>query len=330
VRIDRFRPKSTRSAECLPLLAWPGVNASRLPNLFVLGAPKCGTTAFCNYLRQHPDIYVPPKELHYFGSDLTFRNKPRPTEDIFAERYSGAHDEAYRADCAIWYLFSRSAAGEIATASPEAKCIALLRKPSQMLYSLHSEFLYQGDEDITDFATALAAEEDRRRGLRIPATCDIPWALQYRQVARYAEQLSRYYEQFPKSQVHVVLYDDLVADTPGVYAAALRFLGLDESFRAELDVVNPNKIVRSPGVRQFLRSPPAPLRSIGRTLVRNQRTRSVIGNRLLEMNTVAAPRPPLDPTIGRMLDVAYADDVERLSRLLDRDLTAWLPSDPPD
>jgi hypothetical protein len=302
------------------------VNASKLPNLFILGAPKCGTTAFCNYLRQHPDIFVPPKELHYFGSDLTFRNKPRPTADTFSRRYSDAADQMYRSDCAIWYLFSQTAAGEIAAACPEAKCIALLRKPSQMLYSLHSEFLYQGDEDIADFGAALAAEDDRLLGNRIPPSCDIPWALQYRMVARYAEQLSRYYAVFPKDQVHVVLYDDLVADTPGVYAAALRFLDVDDSFRAELNVVNPNKVVRSPGVREFLRNPPAPFRSLARSLVRNQRARSLIGSRLLEMNTVSAQRPPLDPDIGRMLDVSYADDVEQLSQLIGRDLSAWLPT----
>ena len=302
------------------------MSSSKLPNLFVLGAPKCGTTAFCNYLRQHPDIFVPPKELHYFGSDLIFRNKARPSLEVLSERYAPAGDERLRCDSAIWYLYSQNAAAEIAAACPDAKCIALLRRPSEMLYSLHSEFLYQGDEDIEDFAEALSAEEERSRGLRIPPSCDIPWALQYRNVARYGEQLARYYEHFPKRQVHVVLYDDLVVDTAGVYADTLRFLGVDDSFRADFDVVNPNKVVRSPGLRQLLRHPPAPLRKLGHALVRDTRTRSLIGNRLWEMNTVVAPRPQLDPAVGHSLDVDYARDVEELSRVIERDLTSWLPA----
>jgi len=279
-------------------------------------------------LRQHPEFYVPPKELHYFGTDLEFRNKPRPTSQMLDERYSAARDQKYRCDCAIWYLYSQTAASEIAKVCPDAKCIALLRKPSQMVYSLHSEFLFQGDEDIADFGTALAAEDDRLHGKRIPPKCDIPWALQYRKVARYAEQLSRFYTVFPKSQMHVVLYDDLVADTPGVYGEVLRFLNVEESVPVELDIVNPNKVVRSPRARQFLRNPPKPLRTLGRSLVRNQRTRSAVGRRLVGMNTLAVQRPPLDPKIGHMLDLAYADDVERLSHLLGRDLSDWLPSPP--
>ena len=306
------------------LLASRNVSPWNRPNLYVLGAPKCGTTAFCNYLRQHPDIFVPPKELHYFGEDLAFRNKPRPTEEQFAQRYATAQGQAYRADCAIRYLFSHSAAREIRSACPDAKLIALLRKPSQMGIRLHSEFLYQGDEDIAEFASAIAAEGDRARGLRIPPSSTSPGRCS---IARSPGTASRspVTPLFPRDQVHVVLYDDLVADTPAAYVEALRFLGLDESFRAELDVVNPNKVVRSPGFRQLLREPPAPIRNVGRLVVRNQRTRSVIGKRLLDLNTVAAARTPLDPAMALELDQVYADDVERLSLLIYRDLTSWLP-----
>src|SRR5271157_2660061 len=106
-----------------------------LPNLFVLGAPKCGTTALCNYLRQHPDIYVPPKEMHFFGSDLSFLNKPRVTADVMRTTYEGSQGLRYRSDCAIWYLYSQTAAEEISQVSPDARCIALLRSPAEMVYS---------------------------------------------------------------------------------------------------------------------------------------------------------------------------------------------------
>ncbi len=298
----------------------------KVPNLYILGAPKCGTTALCTYLRQHPDVLMPPKEMHYFGSDLVFRNKPRPTRDQYLSRYESGGSERYRGDSAIWYLYSQSAAGEIFEASPDARCIALLRRPDDMVHALHSEFLYQGDEDIHDLGVALEAEEDRRGGERIPPTCDVPWALQYRHVARYADQLARYQSVFSPDQLHVVLFDDLAVDTSGVYKGILEFLGVDTSFAPEFAVVNTNKVARSPGFREFLRNPPTPVRRLGQTLVRDQRVRRALGRRLVSLNTDQVPREPLDPAVRSGLQTAYADQVARLATLIDRDLSGWTAS----
>jgi hypothetical protein len=305
-----------------------GVTVPNVPNLYILGAPKCGTTALCTYLRRHPEIFMPPKELHYFGSDLVFHNKPRPTLDQYLSRYVAAGDEPFRGDSAIWYLYSSTAAAEIAEARPDARCIALLRRPDDMVHALHSEFLYQGDEDIQDLGGALEAEEARRGGHRIPRGCDIPWALQYRQVARYAEQLARYQSLFPPDQLHVVLFDDLVADTPGVYRQILQFLGVDPTFEPEFEVVNSNKVVRSAGFREFLRNPPAPVRRLGQTLVRDQRVRRALGLRLVSLNTDRVARDPIDPNARAVLRGAYASQVARLAELIDRDLSTWLEPTP--
>jgi hypothetical protein len=294
-----------------------------VPNLYILGAPKCGTTALCTYLRRHPDIFMPPKEMHYFGSDLVFRNKPRITRQDYLSRYGPAGGERYRGDSAIWYLYSEHAAAEIAQARPDARCLALLRRPDDMIDSLHSEFLYQGDEDLPDLGAALEAEEDRRHGDRIPDGCDIPWALQYRQVARYADQVARYQSVFPRQQLHLVLYDDLEADTAGAYRGILQFLGVDDTFEPEFAVVNSNKTVRSPGFRQLLRHPPPPIRRLVRATVRDQGKRRSLGQRLVDLNTDVVPRARLDPSVRTILMAAYADQVARLAELIERDLSAW-------
>jgi hypothetical protein len=300
-----------------------GVTVPNIPNLYILGAPKCGTTALCTYLRRHPDIFMPPKEMHYFGSDLVFRNKPRITRQEYLSRYETAAGERYRGDSAIWYLYSERAAAEIAEARPDARCLALLRRPDDMVDSLHSEFLYQGDEDIPDLGAALDAEADRRHGDRIPETCDVPWALQYRQVARYADQVARYLSVFPREQLRVVLYDDLESDTAGAYRDILRFLGVEDTFQPEFAVVNSNKKVRSPGFRQALRHPPSPVRRLVRATVRDQRVRRALGQRLVDLNTDVVPRARLDPSVRALLMAAYADQVAGLAELIGRDLSAW-------
>jgi len=303
---------------------WPMTEPDvRMPNLFILGAPKCATSSLFQYLHQHPDIFMWRKETHYFGHDLVFKNKERMSLDRYLSLYDQTGSARYRGDCAIWYLFSESAAEEIAAASPDARCIVLLRDPADMLYSLHSEFVYQGDEDLVDFSDALRAEEDRRNGKRIPRSCPTPWALQYRQVARFSEQLARYRKLFDETRLHVIFYDDLKADTAGVYRDALRFLEIDDTFRPEFPVVNPNSVVRSGALRQFLRHPPKPLRAVSRLAVRNQTTRLAMGRRLLEMNTIHVSRPPLDPAIRRQLTAELAPDIAELGKQVGRDLSAW-------
>lgn len=301
-----------------------------MPNLFVLGAPRCGTTALFTYLGRHPAIYMPRKELHYFGSDLEFRNKGRITRERYLEYYDRAGSEQYRAESAIWYLYSKAAAREIAAASPEARCIVMLRNPPDMLYSLHSEFLYQGDENIKEFSGALAAEPDRLRGEKIPTRCDIPWALQYRRIARFGEQLARYYTVFGPERIHVILYEDLAADTDATYRGVLRFLGVAEDNEIELPVVNANKEVRSPRLRRFLRRPPGAVRRVGRFALRNQSVRRAVGRRLVDLNTVRVSRAPLDPLLRRELQTEFAPDIAQLASLIGRDLSAWTTPEPTD
>lgn len=298
----------------------------RMPNLFILGAPKCATSALFIYLAQHPDIFMGRKEMHYFGRDLVFANKERMTLEHYLSHYDEASTERYRGDGAIWYLFSKHAAEEIAAASPQARYLVLVRNPVDMLHSLHSEFPFQGAEDLTDFAEALGAEEDRRNGKRIPPSCNIPWALQYREVARVGEQLARYRAVLEAKRLHVVLYDDLAADTPGVYRDLLRFLEIDDTFQPEFPRVNPNTVVRSSRMRDFMRHPPKPVRALGRLAVRNQTTRWALGNRLVALNTVRTPRAPVDPALRRQLQADLAPDIAWLGEQIGRDLSSWTDS----
>ena len=295
-----------------------------MPNLFILGAPKCATSAMYFYLRQHPDIFMAQKEIHYFGDDLVFRHKGRISRQAFLEQYDGVAQQRYRGDSAIWYLYSETAASEIHSASPDARCIVMLRNPVDVVYALHSEFLYQGEEDLADFSAALEAEAERRLGKRIPASCNTPWALQYRRVARFGEQLARYLATFDPDQIHIVMYDDLATDTPRVYRDVLRFLEIDESFQPDFVVVNPNFVARSGALRQFLRHPPKPVRALARQALQSQATRSTIGRRLVRLNTVRVPRPPLDPAIRQMLQREFSPDTELLADQVGRDLSSWM------
>ena len=297
------------------------------PNLFVVGAPKSGTTALGRYLGDHPEVFVAAKELHYFGSDLDFRTRKgapwRIDGQAYAAWFAGHEGERYRADRSVFYLYSKLAAAEIHAHDPASRIIVMLRNPVDQMHAEHSEMLYQGEEDIADFAAALDAEPDRLEGRRIPAGSQHAFGLHYRAGARYAGQLERYFTVFGRDQVHVVLYDDLVRDAAAAYRGVLEFLGVDPGHRPEFAVVNANKAVRSTLVRRTLRTTSPRLRRTGRLLVPSGAARARLRRSLHGMNTAERPRPPLDPALRRSLEAEFAPEVRRLEAMLGRDLSAW-------
>jgi hypothetical protein len=106
----------------------------------------------------------------------------------------------------------------------------------------------------------------------------------------------------------------------------LEFLEVDPEVVPEFPVVNSNKIVRSPFLRQFLRHPPEPVRRIGRLVLRTQESRRSFGKRLVVANTTKKARPTLDPRLRARLREEFAPEVEHLAELIGRDLSRWTTS----
>ncbi|MFN0019003.1 MAG: sulfotransferase family protein [Pirellulaceae bacterium] len=293
------------------------------PSFFIVGAPKCGTTSLNDYLWQHPGIFIPArKELHYFGSDLRFLKSERPTREEYLAHFAAAQPGQVAGEASVWYLFSELAAKEIREFCPTAKIIIMLRNPADMMYSLHSQYLFESNEDLADFAEALAAEEDRSQGRRLPLGSNYREGLLYRRVASFAGQVRRYLDVFPREQIHIIDFDDFSRDTSRVYAEVLQFLGVDPSFRCEFEVRNPNKQVRSRFLHSFLNNPGQLAILLGRLIPQSLR-RSLI-SRVKKANSAAAPRPPLSPELRSQLNREFRSEVEELSKLVGKDFSKWL------
>src|SRR6185312_16840962 len=99
------------------------------PNFFIIGAPKCGTTALSEYLRRHPNIgFSEQKEPHYFNDDFSSRHIYSLDEYMkcFA---SNSADKVAIGEASVFYLSSRSAVRNILQHMPDAKFIVMLRDP---------------------------------------------------------------------------------------------------------------------------------------------------------------------------------------------------------
>jgi hypothetical protein len=295
----------------------------RRPDFFIVGAPKSGTTALYEYLRQHPQVFMAdPKEPNFFGADVERRRTPRIGLDEYLSYFAQAGDAKRVGEASVRYLHSRTAAQEIAEFAPRGQAIIMLRDPVEMMYSMHGELVFIGAEDITDFADALAAEDDRSRGRRIPGGANKPAALLYRDSARFADQVQRYFDALGRDQVLVLVYDDFRDDTLDTYRRVLQFLGVDPSFVPQMGIVNPSKQPRSRLLLRLISNPPSWLRRVlGAALPPRQRKR--LFRRALALNARTAPRRPMDPELRARLKAEFAPEVRRLGELIARDLTAW-------
>ena len=197
-----------------------------LPDFLILGAQKAGTTALYAYLRWHPHVTGPSfKEVSFFD-----RHYAR------GERWYRAHLPVRRralvGEASPSYLFHPLAPERVARMLPEARLIALLRNPVDRAFSHYQHEVALGREQLS-FEDALAREDERMQGelermLRDPAYFSHAWwNFTYASRGRYADQLERWFDAFPREQLLVLLSDDLAADTAGTYAGVLEFLGVD-------------------------------------------------------------------------------------------------------
>jgi Sulfotransferase family len=310
-------------------------SVGRMPDFFIVGHPKCGTTALYEMLRAHPQIYMPElKEPWYFADDLLPRFQPprsapplRTLDDYLAV-FAGARLDQRVGEASSAYLLSRTAAARIAAAAPDARIVAILREPASFLRSLHLQLLRTHVESKQDLAKALALEPARRAGRKIPRRSHRPQLLRYSDHVRYVEQLRRYRDAFGPEQLLVLIYDDFRADNDATVRRVRGFLGVDDGI--PLDAVTANTTstrMRSQQADELLnivsvgRGPGSrAVKTVLKTLMpRDLRRRSIGATQRHLVN--ATPRPP-DERLMLELRRRYKPEVVALSEYLDRDLVA--------
>jgi hypothetical protein len=290
------------------------------PDFFIVGAPKCGTTAMHHYLKQHPEIFMPDvKEIHFFGSDLR-SSYARINEPEYLSYFQAAKQQKRIGDTSVLYLYSKRAAYEINKFAPSANIIVMLRNPVDLIYSAHSQMVYNGNEDIEDFEAALEAEENRKKGLNLPK--HFIESIFYRETVKYTEQLTRYIDIFGRENVHIIIFDDFIQDTALIFRETLRFLGVDEDFCPPFEKINANKKIRSRLLGKILKNPPKPVQWFARLML-SPSIRHKLYSKAGQMNTLHVQRPTMAIELRRQLQAEFLPEIEMLSQLLERDLTYW-------
>jgi len=309
---------------------------ARVPDFFIVGHSKCGTSALYAMLTQHPQIFMPEiKEPRFFAPELRSRfrggdSDRRPdTLAGYLDLFAPAGPDQIVGEASPSYLRSREAAGRIAAVAPGARMVAILREPASFLRSFHLQSLHNHIETEPDLRRALELEPERRAGRSIPETSHVPATLLYSDHVRYVDQLRRFEEHFPPEQILVLIYDDFRSDNEATVRRVFAFLGVDPQAPIAAVETETLESVRSPRMHRLARrlrlaerNPDAaglPARALGAVVpgrLRGDRARAL-------WRRVVYGRPPhADPELTLELRRRFKPEVQALSAHLGRDLVA--------
>ncbi len=297
--------------------------AIKKPNFFIVGAPKCGTTAMYDYLKQHPDIFMSEvKEPNYFGKPY-----PPPRDLVYDETgylklFSSATDEKRLGEATPGYLGSPVAAEKIYAFDPEAKIIIMLRSPVDLVYSGYFHRQSVGRE--LHYATFEEALFDQKN-----SETDVPINYSYWRRTLFCDPVQHYFEVFGRENVHIIIFDDLKNDVAQVYTDVLDFLEVDTEFQADFKIVNAAKEVKHKNLQKVLVRfglTPQAIKYSRFSRLANFIPESVRASslRFLRKRYMTEKKPEaMNPETRQYLQKLFLPEVQRLSLLLNRDLTYW-------
>lgn len=305
----------------------------RFPDFFLVGAPRCGTTALSRYLTRNPQIcFSRPKEPHYFVRTDYIPGIDELKRD-YLDRCFAHCTLSHRAlgEGSVSYLYASGVIERILHFNPKAKFIVQLRNPLKMLPSYHLRMQFLLQEDQVDFETAWALQAERKRGEHIPKRCVDPRLLYYSEVAKFGVQIERLFELAGREQTQVIIFDDFASDTLGTYQRILEFLDVDYDGQTDFERRFGSQMYRYLWLQKLLFVPATSNGKVVGTLQQRLRKYNPDGSkkstwtqRLTRLNKVPRSPQPLSPQMADSLREALRPDIQHLSGLLGRDLSHWV------
>lgn len=290
-----------------------------LPNFIVIGAAKAGTTALYWYLAEHPAVFMSRvKETNYFAygvngdgrllyGDPEVHHFPIKTLAEYEALFAEAGDASRVGEASPIYLECPQAAGRIHRQLPGVRLICCLRHPVERAYADYLMYLSQRGRRF-DPARDLSADA-------VWARPDSRWM----DVSRYSAQLARYFEIFPREQLHVFLFDDLKRSAVEAVQGMYRFLEIDAGFVPDFGTAhNVGGMPASPLLESVFTS--RGLRSVVEPWIPKRAADWVRGLRTRNMRK--APALPSD--LRQELTGLLREDIVRTAGLIGRNLDHWL------
>lgn len=280
------------------------MNVNKLPNFFVVGASKAGTTAICDILATHPEIcFSSIKEPNFFSSfDITLEEIPTHELSEYKQLFRCEASEKLMGEGSVGYLNSNQALHWINKYTPSAKIIIILRNPLERIISLYEMYDRLGKMKLT-YQEAFSKDSYL-----------VYQSILYKFVINYINT-------FSEKQVFIMIFDDFKKNPQQKMKTLYKFLGIEETFEAVIRSRNKGGVPKSK-ILNFLKF--RPLIKIAKRVIPSSAHTSIdnfIKNKFFKKTTL---------TINKKKELAniFYPDVKAIGDLLNRDLcTEWLSID---
>jgi hypothetical protein len=297
------------------------MKGGNLPNFFILGAAKAGTTSLYNILKMHPDVYFPfNKEPMFFSNDEIFKKGI----DWYSKTYfmNSEHQTAIGEASPHYLYWSDKVSSRLheVYAGEEIKFLVILRDPVARAYSWYWNMVKEGNENES-FETALALENQRFLDNQESLYHNGSMMYGYYQGGRYATQLKAYLQLFPYGKFHLIFQENLTSLFDDTLKSICRFLGIDERIQLDHAVSNPAAMPRSRRLHQYIRGQSWLKEPI--KILFPFKIRYLIKNAVLRANLKTVKYPPMDEKTMESLRSRFDDEIKHLEQLIGRDLSHW-------
>jgi len=222
------------------------------PNLFVIGAPRCGTTSLYAGLKQHSDVYTSVlKEPHFYASDLPKQPHTVSSQEDYSRLFDARTNQRFSAEASVWYLYSPRAALAVARHNPGARVIVLLRSPVEMVLSLYHLYLRTGNEEERNADKALLRSES----IAFEHSY-FPPGLLYSGLMRFEQHLTAWFDALPREQIQVIFYEEFYSEPVQNFNRLCCWLGIDDRQDISFDSKVARQRVKMQAMKQILNLPP--------------------------------------------------------------------------
>lgn len=286
--------------------------------------PRAGTTALSAYLKNHPNIFISPmKEPCYFDFDFTKKNKLNLEKYLLLFKEADPKIHSAVGEASPTYLHSECAVSEILKFNPDAKFIAILRNPIDLLISLHAQRVFWGEENVVDLEKAWQMEAERKKGKNIPLFSADPKHFIYSEWIKAGFQVERLLSKVDKKNVKLIIFDDFIQFPEKTYTEVLSFLGVPPDGRKKFPKINERKSVNSIFLQQVLRYLIQSFSKIRSKFGLGLKSYG-IATHLLMLNSKQTKEVSISEKFKSELKKYCSEDVVKLSELSGRDLTFWI------
>jgi len=293
------------------------------PNFIIIGAMKAATTSLYTYIKQHPDIFMTKvKEPMFFNNFqqennyniLGSKSKKSTTLEEYLAMFKDAKNEKAIGEASPAYIYNENAPYLIKENLPDVKIIAILRQPTDRAYSNFLHTKRADRENVNSFGQAIKIEKER---------ISDNWSPLYHYIQKgfYSVQLKRYYNLFPKENIKVYLFEDLVKTPKETLKDIFKFLNVDENI--EIDVSKKSNVSGTPkGILGFILKKMRYYNLMPKFAISDYLPTFIIS---LLFKSVYKDTEKLDSVLRKELtDKYYREEILKLEKLIDRDLSNWL------